>query len=191
MPFIHEHKLLFIHIPKTGGTSVESKFNVIRKNELYEEKIVKIDGILFAKQHWLPYLIEKEFPEKFKKYKKFCIVRNPYTRVISEYYYQFPKQKVSFEDFVLSRLNDSERDHYLPQHLYFENIDYDYVLRTETLNEDFKKMSKDFSFDGTIKRENKRGNGSENKMNLLTPKIIEKINSLYEKDFKMFNYEMK
>ena len=191
MPFIHEHKLLFIHIPKTGGTSVESKFNVIRKNELYEEKIVKIDGILFAKQHWLPYLIEKEFPEKFKKYKKFCIVRNPYTRVISEYYYQFPKQKVSFEDFVLSRLNDNERDHYLPQHLYFENIDYDYVLRTETLNEDFKKMSKDFSFDGTIKRENKRGNGSENKMNLLTPKIIEKINSLYEKDFKMFNYEMK
>ena len=191
MPFIHQHKLLFIHIPKTGGTSVESKFKLIRKNELYEEKIVKIDGILFAKQHWLPYLIEKEFPEKFKNYKKFCIVRNPYTRVISEYFYQFPKQMVTFEDFVLKRLNLNERDHYLPQHLYFENIKYDYVLRTETLNEDFKNMSKDFPFDGSLRRENKRGNGSENRMNLLTPEIIEKINSLYEKDFKMFNYKMK
>ena len=191
MPFIHQHKLLFIHIPKTGGTSVETKFNVIRKNELYEEKIKEVDGILFAKQHWLPYLIEKEFPEKFKQYKKFCIVRNPYTRVISEYFYQYPSQRVSFNNFVLKQLNTNERDHYLPQHLYFENIEYDYVLRTETLNEDFKKMSKDFPFDGEIKRINQRGCGSENRMNLLTPETIKKINSLYEKDFKMFEYEMK
>ena len=192
MPFIDKHKLLFIHIPKTGGTSIEEKFGVNNtRNELYSNKNAVIDGILMAKQHWLPRIIERNFPHRFRDYKKFVIVRNPYVRVISEYFYQFPGQRVSFNDFVLNKLNPKERDHYLPQHLYFEDIKYDYVLRTESLNEDFSKMSRDFSFDDSLKRSNKRGEGSEKRMDLLTPEIIKKINSLYEKDFKMFEYEMK
>ncbi|XP_071813537.1 uncharacterized protein [Apostichopus japonicus] len=69
----NSRKLLFIHIPKTGGTSIESSF-------LFKEQRRKnaIGG-----HHKI-----SEFNQKhFENYHKFCMVRHPCSRLISAWSY--------------------------------------------------------------------------------------------------------
>jgi len=200
MPFIHKHKLLYIHIPKTGGSSIERKFNI---NEtpgdytLYEEKETRINNISYAPQHLVPNLIRTKHEQLYNEYKKFTIVRNPYTRIISEYfdyYWTRVNQPINNLNNLQKFLYDEKimftRDHTLPQKKYFENIKYDYVLKFENLNVEFSNMAKKFNFSGTLQHYNK------SKTNILTQtyikdlnkKCIEKINTLYSEDFELLNY---
>lgn len=84
----HKHKCIFIHIPRTGGTSIENhiiggdyaKINLLEKH-LTAEKTIEIYG----KDVW-------------NEYFKFSFVRNPWSRIISVYnmsLYNVPKEKLS------------------------------------------------------------------------------------------------
>ena len=98
---IFEKKLIFIHIPKTGGTSVEniiSNENDKKPSNLYGLKDNKILQYLSATE-------VKDLFEDYDRYLKFVIVRNPYDRIISEYYNCNNKNigfksKQSFDDFL-------------------------------------------------------------------------------------------
>jgi len=74
----HEHKFLFIHVPRTSGSSIEIQFK-------YNDAgmwMVNYDG----RKHWtLNQWKEHLEPEVFETYFKFTIVRNPWDRVISKY----------------------------------------------------------------------------------------------------------
>jgi chondroitin 4-sulfotransferase 11 len=66
----HKHKFLFVHIPRTGGTSIEKNF------PNYTEK----------RKHWtLNGLKEILDLEIFDEYFKFSFVRNPWDFIISKY----------------------------------------------------------------------------------------------------------
>ena len=202
MPFIKQHKLLFIHIPKTGGTSIESKFNInLNNNELFSQEEKVIDGTLYALQHLTPCIIKSRYPNRFDEYKKFCIIRNPYTKIISEYFWcrsipalNHGTKNKTIDEFIKT-VNPFARDHLLPQYRYFEDIEYDYVLRNESLNDDFAIMAKDFSFDGKLPHSNKNKVGLKKEsfdsyLKQINKESIEIINRLYKKDFELFNYEM-
>ena len=74
--YSHEHKLVFIHIPKNAGTSV----NFWMKRYLNgEKKGITHGGI----QHT---------PEEFNHYTSFAIVRNPWDRTLS--FWSFLKSKI-------------------------------------------------------------------------------------------------
>lgn len=70
----HHHKCIFIHIQRTGGTSIErwlqgeDQWNICHN--------VKHITTKFAKY--------KQYPEYYDDYFKFTFVRNPYDRVLSE-----------------------------------------------------------------------------------------------------------
>ena len=64
---VEKRKCIFIHIPKTGGTSIEYFFK-------------KKGG---QRKHALPRKIKKEFPSKWENYYKFAFVRNPWDRFVS------------------------------------------------------------------------------------------------------------
>ena len=68
----HKHKFVFIHIPKTGGTSIESIFidNANIKDVNGKHDMVSDIGSVFL-----------------KKYFTFTFVRNPWDRMVS--YYKF------------------------------------------------------------------------------------------------------
>jgi hypothetical protein len=68
----HQHKFLFIHIPRTGGSSIESQFN-------YNEDIERNKH--WNLNDWKNHLSD----EGLKDYFKFSFVRNPWDFMISKY----------------------------------------------------------------------------------------------------------
>tara|TARA_R100000329_G_C7585075_1_gene207390 strand:- start:222 stop:833 length:612 start_codon:yes stop_codon:yes gene_type:complete len=200
MPFIHEHNLLFVHIPKCGGTSVLKKFNISDNNLnacfRYEELKYFCEetnsDLIFSPQHFTPSLIKEYYGEFYKLYKKFTIVRNPYTRAISEYF--FREQEVTeFNDkhfyewwckFTLSKC-----DHLLPQSTYFEDINYDFVLKFESLKRGFNKMCKDLNIPIGLPHINKSNLNSKSCLPLLSEKSKKFLYDIYIDDFTNFGYK--
>ena len=148
----HKHKFIFVHINKTGGTSLEL---ILRKlSALY---VGKWDNKLYAK-NWdgKHNLIEKyrKLAKKeigFKNYFKFTIVRNPWDRLLSNYFYRkYIKydgfiQDMSFKEWVVnSKTGDYSFENSLSKHEQFDWITdnhkevlVDFIGRFENLQEDF------------------------------------------------------
>ncbi len=142
--YMHKHKLIFIHIPRTGGTSITRFFT--------DEKI--------ARDHstWVQYKLACNWA--FENYTKFAVVRNPWDRVASAYKYfkQGGNQKgdlvykeyvdsfTGFNDFVkngLENLKNTNIQMLLPQTFFichYDTIVVDYLLRFEHLSEDLRKI---------------------------------------------------
>ena len=68
---IDQHKAIFIHIPKNAGSSVKTYF----KYNSSKNKHRTIEQI------------KAENPEAYDSYRKFAIIRNPYDRMVSWYFY--------------------------------------------------------------------------------------------------------
>jgi len=200
MPFIDKHELLFVHIPHSGGTSIETKFRVIRghnEQAAYSYYQRKIGGVYFAPQHYTPKILNSLFPERFKSFKKFTIVRNPYTKCISSFFYSNKRENCN-EKYFLKQFHFWCEKYYLvdkvdlPQHAYFEDVHYDYVLRTESLNEDFKRMTKELKIDSFLPHVNKSKapRSSSSYIKLIEPPTIDFINTFFKRDFELLKYPM-
>jgi|TARA_R100001463_G_scaffold108915_3_gene163475 hypothetical protein len=200
VPFIHEHNLLFVHIPKCGGSSVIKKFN-IDDNSLnscyrHEEKFDYCDenekDILFSPQHFTPSVIKRYYSGFFDLYKKFTIIRNPYTRSISEYLFR-EKNIKEFNDFDFfiwwEKFLLSECDHLLPQNLYFKEIDYDSVLKYESLEKDFNDMCDMLKIPKGLPHINKSHLDSSSCVTLLSKRTKDFLYEIYRDDFTEFGYK--
>lgn len=79
---VDEHKIIFIHIPKCAGESIETvfmgkPFNIPGDNyQMHPEKHLSIREI------------RTRYPEKFHSYLKFTVIRNPWDRVVSWVHYR-------------------------------------------------------------------------------------------------------
>jgi chondroitin 4-sulfotransferase 11 len=98
----HEHKFIFIHIPKTGGTSLAKALDpTFPMNSNSKHR----DAMYF----------KEKCPEKFSSYFKFSLVRNPWARAVS--YFHFKKRRkrlahdMTFSEFcnILINGKDSPR----------------------------------------------------------------------------------
>jgi len=200
MPYYNNknYNILFIHIPKTGGTSVEVYFNNKIKYTHYEKtppsNHLTIRGIL--KYNYF-------YKICFKDLNIITVVRNPYERAISDLYYLKLIKKEYSKDEVykilkkhLSNVDDNMDyhnayydNHTLPQYLFVTNNDKKLIpnlkiLKTETLSEDMKKIGFD---DFNIKI-----NENPNKLNYyeyLNEDSICLINTIYYLDFELFGYQ--
>lgn len=159
----HKYKCIFIHIPKTGGMSINNFFH---PNTIFYQDVPNYD-ILFG---WCPkrklhmqhatakQLLETELitQEIWDDYYKFTFVRNPWDRVYSDYLWiqQFTNIKGKFKDFVNKKgvfetiLNDNSNSNYLGDHLlpqldFFDlkgKLSIDYIGNFENFNSDIKKI---------------------------------------------------
>ena len=155
MPISHEHKCIFVHIPKAGGTSIEFALDMRRKDHNtffgfadpdYVKKHALSSNFL---QHLKLQELSSLLPAKvFSNYFKFAFVRNPWDRVLSNYFDKthsipFGYQNVSFEKFVY-KLKDIHDTHVQPQCRFLidqdNNIGVDFVGKYENLNKDWEKV---------------------------------------------------
>ena len=116
MPFSLQHKCLFIHVPRTGGTSLmrslrvdESGPNAIADGldgdfELRPKDETKHSIFLLQLHHLcmrhiqlLPILEHSLLTESFKC----AFIRNPWDKTVSEYSHYYHKYWSDFEDYVL------------------------------------------------------------------------------------------
>lgn len=194
-----EKKYIFVHIPKTGGTKIEKElFNCINN-------INKGYGVVNNKamQHYSIIEIINYLNKKFKieyndinNFYKFTIVRNPYTRFISEYYwpgnqYGYYKNKTidEFINVIENKLNNNSfndndyEDHHYQQYKYIYDDNNKICVNEIFKFENFDKIINKFNLSNKIIHKCSVNNKLE-----LNEEQKNRIYKMYEKDFELFNY---
>ena len=106
----HQHKCIFIHIPKCGGTSLEDIiWSKPRKtSDLWMGFVSKYHNKYQTGglQHLTARLIRQEVGvEKFEQYYKFTIVRNPWSKAVSQFFYI--QKRPDLQEFIGLQKEDS------------------------------------------------------------------------------------
>lgn len=196
MPYIEEHNLLFIHIPKTGGVAIERALGIKAANEpkkLISKQGELIEGVTTVPQHFTPDILRERLGEDiYESSIKFAVVRNPYTRVLSEYFYRNKSGNMGkFSTWFKNYYKKLDHAHKIPQSKFVDSEDIT-ILKQESLQEDFSRFVEENNL--PIKPELGRENKSKhNKIDLVEEiplPIIERINKLFEEDFIRFGYKM-
>lgn len=210
MPYYRNKHILFIHIPKTGGTMFESLMMNIDKQELFSLYSNKLLPPPFNK-----YSLQHQFYSTIFKYNKLCninfdnklkvisIVRNPYDRIISDLFwftklgmYNFINKESTPENVYKSiktfiNLHPEKVDnHNTPQYKYlvdknnnlYENIK---IFKLEKLYDSNADINNFLNTNLVIENQ-----PSKNYNKYLNKKSILLINTFYSKDFELLNYDM-
>lgn len=141
---------------------------------------------------------KKISPKTWSDYKKIAIIRNPYTFLVSAYYWANRNNKFNdINEFVENRVDVLDR---FKKFYFIENSDVvDIYLRFENLNEDILHLESLYpSFNGlktvfsefNLKKGIKPKNLVEIELLKKYPNLIQKINKKMQYFFEKFNYEM-
>jgi hypothetical protein len=208
MPYFKNDDInvLFIHIPKTGGTSVElyfySKFNILMNNKslfnsIQDEQLLNENIEINSSLQHMTYneivKYSKIFNIDFDNIKIITIVRNPYQRIVSDLFYfkliALNNTKEEVFDIINKYLVSHEYDnHNIPQHKFITNdkgeiIQNIHILKTESLTNEMKNIGyTDFD------RVDNANTNAINYYNYLNNESFEIINEFYHLDFILFNY---
>ncbi|WP_437996008.1 sulfotransferase family 2 domain-containing protein [Sorangium sp. So ce185] len=98
-----EHRTIFFHVPRTGGTSVELMF----MKRLLDPSVMDRDRLWGPDRNERFYLQHATCAttlrligrERFDAYFKFAVVRNPFSRMVSTYYYLLPRHEKMYGSF--------------------------------------------------------------------------------------------
>ncbi len=202
MPYFNKDtvNILFIHIPKTGGTAVEYYLSRTNNIPLSKSTLYFFDKTFshVSLQHQtLSTILENHstFNIKLSQLMIFTVVRNPYTRLISDLF--FNKLITETEDACtitktiktyLQRFvqNETALDNHIRPQVQFllvnGKIDPSiHILRQETLSSDMERLGF-MNFP--------RQTESNNYYNLLSFEAVSLINTVYKEDFVQFGYDM-
>lgn len=189
LPIFERSKSIFIHIPKTAGTSVSEA--------------------LYGEQPWHhPIKLYHELDaKKCHDYFSFAFVRNPWDRLYSTYnyakkishpIYRGPLSDIAsyqtFEQFVMEwccQQNFAEHHFLQPQFNYLtidgDSIAVDFVGRFENIDDDFLHIARHMQLQTSLPKKNV-GQHSSNR-NVYTPEMVDVVEQVYAADVAKFGYQ--
>lgn len=198
MVVCHIRKIIFIHIPKTAGSSIE---HLLRDEGKYELDFIGVRNGR-STHHYMGIELKMILKELYPTYYKFSFVRNPYDRLISEYFWcrinnvghKFNKTFDEFLDYVEDVIKNKkffkpiENDHFIPQYsfLFFNNkLIVNNIFKYEDLEKVVPLIKKRLKIKTSLQHLNK---SVKNEITL-TQEQKDRIYNLYQIDFETFNYE--
>lgn len=206
MPVFHEHKLIFYHIGKTGGMSVERSLGLPPGDyKIYRPEYVYGINHGVMTQHARPTYIQRCIDTKtYEDYYKFTIVRNPWDRLVSCYYYLYNIHKQRYGDFAswlsnfaynhVMNKKYNEGDHLTPQHEYTHTNNeqtVNYIGRYETLQDCMNRLCDNVHIPRrelpTINRSGKR-KGIKYR-DCYTTDEIDMVYTMYTPEIELYGYE--
>jgi chondroitin 4-sulfotransferase 11 len=178
----HGHKCIFVHIPKTGGTSVE----VALQGHPEPDSIIHKTALEYKNQN----------SDIWDDYFKFTIVRNPWDLMVSWWKWRMRNKKTTFPGFIKNQKNLIPGNEYLkPGLTYFDfisdgnNILVDKICRFENLQEDFDDVCKEIGIIPQQKLPHKNEMKRTHYSDYYDDKIRKRVADKFKKDIEYFNYE--
>lgn len=221
MPYYKDLHTLFIHIPKTGGSTLEkvlrqegnhkqtlySSFTNTLLPEPYNKTSLQHQSYCTILDH--KELCDIDFNEQLKL---LTIVRNPYHRAVSSLFFHNYHREVSgvffhnkkmkkrttkaevFEELqkFIDLPNDKVDNHNVPQYKFV--VDKNNKLPDKLIILRTESLDRDMMlyFKRIVCEREQVGKASDtNYMKYLGPRSIKLINRVYKRDFELFNYPMK
>jgi hypothetical protein len=193
-PFHDRNACIFIHIPKNAGTSIISLLN---------------NGEETEQEHNSYWDFLRADKERFNRYFSFCVVRNPWDRLLSAYTYlskggngdtdinlsnEINNSCRDFSDFVLNWLT-FEKIYSIkllnPQYIYIQSehtgkIMVSKLLKYENLQIDFEDVRKQLNLTDSLSWLN--SSGQRRYQDFYNPELIKKVEHFYSTDIKMLGY---
>ncbi|MFP8644897.1 sulfotransferase family 2 domain-containing protein [Priestia aryabhattai] len=208
----HKHKFIFLKTKKTAGTSIEISLSRYCGEEDIITPIAPEDEKVRARlnlgpqnfmdsnnkqrkffNHYKATKIKKTIGEDiWNSYYKFSFDRNPWDKVISQYYFKTgkSKSKISFDEFL--QLNKFKSAYNYPIYTINDELAVDFLGKYENLNEDLKKVCTliGIPFDGWLPKA--KGNFRKDQRHygkLYDKKQKELIQQYFKKEIDLLGYE--
>lgn len=214
----HEHKTVFVHVPKVAGQSVEMVFLnllglsweqrtvlVMRRNPDPARGPERLAHLLASEYVDLGYIDQADFDAYFK----FAFVRNPWARLVSEFEYR-SRERRPFAEFVEAEFTDIDgysdhSRHIIPQSEYLYDSEggilVDFVGRFETIARDFRAVANKLQLGvDDLPRKNVSGLSRLQKLLGRKPKekkpyqdyydarLRDRVGEFYQRDIERFGY---
>lgn len=194
--------IVFLHIPKTAGQSID---------KILKEKISKDKYFYFHGKK-----VIKENLEIVKKGFTFCFVRDPWDRMVSNYFYSHKMYNLlekntdtsihqlrvnivektnSFEEYVYwiykYRENTLNQLHFIPQSEFIQPIrkHIDFIGRYENLNKNIKKLSKVLKIPIVLSIVNNSKERKKDYISYYNKETKRMVEEMYKADIKNFKYK--
>jgi len=181
-------KYVFIHINKTGGSSIEKALSLRHEHRTALEKRNELGDRLWNRKY------------------KFTVVRNPWDKVVSHYHFRLMRDhtglnenSIGFETWVSLAYGDKDSRYYDYPKMFMPQLDWlvdkdgnmmvDYIGRFECLEEDFKTICSNIKVKKEcvlphLKKSNRGGYRS-----YYSDQSAQLIAAWFKKDIEYFGYE--
>ena len=213
----HKHKCIMIHIPKTGGCSMElalgGNLGIMENQKVDMEKTSRKDwrdqhygfytnrGKKVADMHLTAHQYKNHYPGNspiYDDYYKFAFVRNPFDRMVSAWRSDVAVAQVSanwsFKQF-LSNLKTHPR--FASTRLNMvnyvldpgENLIVDFIGRYENINSDWEKVAESLGSKILLPKVNTTSTHRKPYQEEYDNTSRQIVEELYKKDLEYFNYK--
>ena len=179
---------IFIHINKTGGTSIAEAIGLPNKRHLHVKEVISIIG-------------EANFNKAFV----FTVVRNPWDKVVSHYKYRVKKNitnmadnHISFKEWVKQTYGNEKNPIYYNNSRMFETqcdwlkdsngiIRVNNILKFESLTKDFQIATKIIGIEKKLLHLN--ATKKDSYIKYYDKETIEIVRNWFNEDIERFNYD--
>ena len=206
----NKKNVLFIHIPRTGGTNI---LNALAKNgysflsQKYPESNNQVSSEHLTSEEVNKILSQNNINVDFE----FTVVRNPYTKLESEYFYRFKsifrlkkwgmktlsllKSFSGFNNFIKKELNIAKNNpsyrlnHFRTQTKFLSSKTRIYKYENNFI--DLKKDLLSYGIDFQLGKKQFKGRLSKMYKIKWEKSTLQLVNEYYKDDFEAFGYEKK